>query len=258
MNKQPLLGKTIMVTRAVGQSAEFSDRLLQAGATVIEMPTLEIVPPSSWEQLDQAISKISEIHWLILTSANGVTYFCERLELQGKNISDLKQLKIAVVGKKTAQILQEQGREPDFIPPNFIADSLAENFPEDLTFKKVLFPRVESGGRDLLVKQLTEKGAQVWEVSAYQSQCPQQIDPVAFTALKQGKIDLITFASSKTVRNFYHLISQADKISLTGISLASIGPQTSATCQELLGRIDLEAKEYTMEGLFQIIVESMG
>jgi len=64
----------------------------------------------------------------------------------------------------------------------------------------------------------------------------------------------VTFASSKTVKNFYHLLQQqadVDTINriLSQVCLASIGPQTSTTCRELLGRIDLEAKEYTLEGL---------
>lgn len=259
MNNQPLKGKRIMVTRSVGQSAEFSDRLQKAGAKVIEMPTLEITPPSSWEKLDNAISKIAALDWLILTSSNGVDYFFERFFIQGKKLSDLTKINIAVVGKKTAESLIAKGREPDFIPPDFVADSLVANFPADLKSKKILFPRVETGGREVLVKELTEKGAEVWEIPAYDSRCPETIDPIASDALKQGKIDIITFASSKTVKNFYQLLTQIDENYnqnlLENICIASIGPQTSKTCQELFSRVDVEAKEYTMEGLYQSLVQ---
>jgi uroporphyrinogen III methyltransferase/synthase len=257
----PLSGRTILITRAAGQSSNFSnfsDRLQQEGATVIEMPALVITPPSTWEPLDNAILNISNFNWLILTSSNGVDYFFERLTAKGKDSKDLAELKIAVVGKKTAQSLKKRSLEPDFIPPNFVADSLVAHFPGNLEGSKILFPRVETGGRDVLVKELTEKGAEVTEVPAYESGCPTEIAADALTALQQKTIDVITFASSKTVKNFCQLIEsnkqQLPQNLLEGICIASIGPQTSESCQSLLGRVDVEAKEYTLDGLTEAII----
>lgn len=263
----PLTGKTILVTRSVGQSSQFSDRLRACGATVIEMPTLEIGPPSSWEALDHAIANLSDFDWLILTSTNGVDYFFERLQVQGKEISALGDVKIAVVGEKTAQSLKQHNIQPDFIPPNFVADSLVENFSTELAGKKILFPRVESGGREILVKELTAKGAEVIEVAAYQSCCPSNIPPLAKLALQNRTVDVITFASSKTVQFFYQLASsifvnnldgnQSSVVTdnLAGVCIASIGPQTSKTCQSLFGRVDVEAEEYTLDGLTQALIK---
>lgn len=255
----PLLGKTILVTRSVGQSSQFSDRLTNAGATVIEMPALEIGPPSTWKPLDQAISKLSSFDWLILTSSNGVEYFFNRLEAKGKNHSALATVKIAVVGQKTAQILQKQNIEPDFIPPDFIADSLVTNFPENLTGKKILFPRVETGGRQVLVKELTNQGAEVIEVPAYESCCPKTIPRTAEIVLQNQSLDVITFASSKTVQFFCLLtaskFTEAITHYLKKTSIASIGPQTSKTCHDLLGRVDIEAEEYTVDGLVAAIIK---
>ncbi|MBF2064216.1 MAG: uroporphyrinogen-III synthase [Calothrix sp. C42_A2020_038] len=256
----PLAGKTILVTRSAGQSSQFAQMLIDSGANVIEMPALEICHPSSWEGLDNAIANISSFDWLIITSTNGVEYFLERLLAQGADARSLKGLKIAVVGEKTAQCLTQHGLRADYIPPNFVADSLIENFPEQLTGKKILFPRVESGGREILVKELSAKGAEVIEVAAYQSCCPKNIPPSAELALQSGTVDVITFASSKTVQFFCELATQvfADnsiKNCLEGVCIASIGPQTSKTCYELLGRVDVEAVEYTLPGLKQALVE---
>ncbi len=251
----PLAGKTILVTRSVGQSSQFSDRLRQQGATVIEMPTLEICPPSSWSDLDQAIAHLSDFNWLILTSTNGVDYFFERLRSQKLDTRALAGVKIAVVGEKTATSLQQQGLVADFIPPNFVADAIVEHFPEALSGKKVLFPRVETGGREVLVKELTAKGAEVIEVAAYQSRCPEAIAPAALDALQRGVIDLITFASSKTVQNFCQLLEANGGANLERVCIASIGPQTSKTCISLLERVDIEAEEYTLEGLTQAIIQ---
>lgn len=264
----PLSNKTILVTRAAGQqSSQFSQILASSGATVIEMPTLEIGPPSSWEGLDQAIANLSNFHWLILTSTNGVDYFFERLFAQNKDVRALAGIKIAVVGEKTAKSLNQRCLQPDFIPPNFVADSLVENFPEELTGKKILFPRVESGGREILVKELTAQKAEVIEVAAYQSCCPKDVHPSAELALQSGNVDIITFASSKTVQFFYQLAekifsknSQENQSSLVvdaleGVCIASIGPQTSKTCRSLLGRVDVEAEEYTLDGLTQAVIK---
>ncbi|NET84727.1 MAG: uroporphyrinogen-III C-methyltransferase [Moorea sp. SIO1F2] len=275
---KPLTGKTVLVTRSASQSQKFNQLLEQEGATIIEMPTLVITPPSSWAGLDYAIANLANFDWLILTSSNGVDYFFKRLVNNGKDARALVGIKIAVVGKKTAASLKQHNLQPDFIPPNFVADSLVEHFPESLTNKQVLFPRVETGGREVLVKELTEKGAQVVEVAAYESRCPDYMAPAILDAWQQRAIDIVTFASSKTVNNFYKLLKQAFNSStetnqpysnadgeqsaplktldylLDNVCIASIGPQTSESCRQLLGRVDVEAVEYTLEGLTEAIV----
>jgi uroporphyrinogen-III synthase len=269
---QPLLGKTILVTRAAGQSSQFAQLLQQQGASVLEMPALEIQPPSSWAELDLAIAELDQFDWLILTSTNAVDYFFQRLAAQGRSLR--ADLKLAVVGQKTADRLQQQGRQPDFVPPNFVADALVAHFPEAdrLAQLKILFPRVETGGRELLVKELTAQGATVVEVPAYQSGCSRVMLPAVATALQNRAVDIITFASSKTVVCFDQLLRSAVLTSdlpdsdlpnsnllvsdlLVPVCLASIGPQTSLTCQQRFGRVDLEAKDYTLEGLTEAIVD---
>jgi uroporphyrinogen III methyltransferase / synthase len=257
----PLAGKTILVTRSLGQSSQFSAQLRSAGAQVIEMPALEIQPPSSWEALDGAIAQLQNFDWLILTSTNGVNYFFERLASQGKDARALAGVKIAVVGEKTALSLQQHGLKPDFIPPAFVADSLVTHFPADTPLEgcRILFPRVESGGREVLVAEFRAKGAEVTEVAAYQSACPAQISPAALAAIQQQAMDVITFASSKTVQHFHQLVA-AESIALPPrwldrVCIASIGPQTSQACQSLLGRVDVEAQEYTLDGLTQALIE---
>ncbi|ELS01703.1 uroporphyrin-III C-methyltransferase [Xenococcus sp. PCC 7305] len=257
-NHLPLANKTILVTRAAEQSSKFTTLLESQGATVREMPALVITAPSSWQDLDNAIANLPNFDWLILTSANGVKYFWSRL----KDVRALAGVKIAVVGKKTAATLEQYNIQPDFIPPNFVADSLVETFPESLPGKKILFPRVENGGRAVLVKELTSKGASVIEVAAYESKCPEKIDIHVWNALQHQKIDIVTFASSKTVSNFCQLVEQELKGEtslndvLQGVAIASIGPQTSKTCHELLGRVDIEAEIYTLEGLTKAISDS--
>ncbi len=252
-----LAGKTVLVTRASGQASEFSEMLRSRGAKVLELPTLEIVPPSSWDDLDREIHRLANFDWLILTSTNGVDAFFSRLQQAGKDSRALAGIKIAVVGQKTAQSLQQYGITPDFIPPDFIADALVSNFPGSPAGQRILFPRVETGGREVLVKELTNLGAIIVEVAAYQSRCPDSIDPSILSALQQQfgsahceDIDIITFASSKTVKHFCQLIGTSLPSGWQDqVLIASIGPQTSATCRELFGKVDIEATEYTLPGL---------
>lgn len=256
-----LSAHTVLVTRSVEQSTTFSNLLIEQGSKIVEMPTLEILPPSDWRELDQAIAQIQTYDWLILTSANAVDYFFDRFILQGQDLRTLANCKIAVVGKKTARFLNARGFTPDFTPPEFVADSLIHHFPDSIAGLKTLFPRVESGGREVLVKSFTAAGAIVNEVAAYQSACPTTADPVAIEALTSGQITIVTFASSKTVRHFHQLVQSAIgpnwTTMLKNVCIASIGPQTSKTCQELLGRVDVEATEYTLEGLVEAIVRSV-
>ncbi|NJP09505.1 MAG: uroporphyrinogen-III synthase [Leptolyngbyaceae cyanobacterium RU_5_1] len=254
----PLSNKTILVTRAASQSSQFTKLLQEQGAMVIEMPTLEIGPPSNWRDLDRAIAHLDDFDWLILTSTNGVDYFFDRLNAQTGDPIPATNIKIAVVGEKTAQRLARLGLQPDFIPPDFVADSLVTNFPEPLSGLRMLFPRVESGGREVLVKEFVNQGAKVREVAAYESRCPDAIAPNALSALRNHTVDVITFASSKTVQHFCQLLQQADEswqAWIDGVCIASIGPQTSQSCQDLLGRVDLEAQEYTLDGLTGAIVQ---
>lgn len=249
---------TVLVTRSAGQASQFSELLRAAGAKVIEMPALEIRAPSSWQPLDQSILQLKTYDWLILTSANAVTFFLGRLSEVG-DPKDLEDLKLAVVGKKTAKVLSQYGYEPDFVPPDFVADSLVAHFPEKVAGLKLLFPRVESGGREILVREMVTDGAVVTEVPAYESGCPTKPDAGAIAALKSQQIDVMTFASSKTVRYTCRLLAQSLgenwKTYLDSVAIASIGPKTSDTCWELLGRVDIEATEYTLDSLTQAIVK---
>jgi uroporphyrinogen III methyltransferase / synthase len=262
----PLTGRTVLITRSIAQASDFRRGLEAQGSTVLEMAALEVVPPSSWEPLDRAIAELPTFDWIILTSANGVQYCMERLFAQGKDARALAGVKIAVVGRKTAVSLKQWGLIPDFMPPNYIADDLINHFPvQQLSGLRCLFPRVESGGREVLVQELTLQGVDVVEVPAYQSQCPDQAEPAILEAITAKKIDVITFASSKTVNYFWEILLRSSGLqaslvdwqeAVRNVKIASIGPQTSQTCRQRFGRVDIEAQEYTLEGLTQAIVEA--
>jgi uroporphyrinogen III methyltransferase/synthase len=255
-NKLPLSDTTVLVTRAAEQSNKFVSLLEQFGATALSMSCLCICPPSSYFQLDQAIFNLHQFDWLIFTSTNGVDYFLERLTTLGFDISKLTNIQVAVVGEKTAQHLTKYGLKADFLPPEFVSDSLIESFPnwENLKGTKILYPQLEAGGRENLVEGLTKEGAEIEAVPAYQSNCTTEIQLIITTAFLKNQIDVVTFASPKTVGCFYQLIKSISSESLLdNICIASIGPVTSIACQNIIGRVDVEANPYTLDGLINAI-----
>ncbi|MDB9495657.1 uroporphyrinogen-III C-methyltransferase [Spirulina major CS-329] len=251
----PLAGQRIVVTRSAEQASVFRDLLEQQGAQVIDLPALEIRPPSSWAVLDGAIATLSRVDWLLLTSANAVNAFFDRLAHHQLDSRALGHCKIAVVGRKTAKVLQAYHLTADFIPPDYVADAMVTHFPDRLADKTLLFPRVETGGRDVLVQEFQAQGATVIEAPAYESGCPATIPLAARHRLAAGEVDMITFASSKTVQNVHTLIQSVPgwEALMQRVTLASIGPQTSQACDRIFGRVDIEAQDYTLEGLAQAI-----
>ena len=250
----PLQGRTIAVTRAEQQLGEARRLFEQAGATVLDLPALVIGPPDEWGPLDDALAELEDFHWLVLSSSNGVEAVEERLQRQGGSLAGRpRSLKIAAVGRKTAARLEALGAPADFVPPQFVADSLIDHFPVSGWGLRLLLPRVQSGGRTVLAEAFGEAGARVVEVAAYESRCPDNLPAATAAALAEGSVDAITFSSGKTVQHTAQLLEQQFGASwqepLQGVALVSIGPQTSHTCQAVLGRVDAEAKPHDLDGL---------
>lgn len=232
--------------------------LQRYGATALSMSCLCIKPPTSWELTDNAISNINKFDWIIFTSTNGIDYFCNRMINNQGNINALKDIKIAVVGDKTARHLINYGIAPSFTPPNFVSDSLIECFPnrDNLKGTRILYPKLEVGGRENILEELSSLGATVTAVPAYQSNCSSEIPNSIENAFSEGRIDVVTFASPKTVECFYQMIQSIDgEYLLNNICIASIGPVTSVACKNVLGRVDVEAQPYTLDGLIEAIIK---
>jgi uroporphyrinogen-III synthase len=259
----PLMGRTIAVTRAEQQAGEARRRLEQLGAAVVDIPALVIGPPDDWGPLDEALADLESFHWIVFSSANGVEAVQQRLARLGTSLARRPgSARLAAVGRRTAALLEELGAPADFVPPSFVADSLIEHFPVSGWGLRLLLPRVQSGGRTVLADAFAEAGARVVEVAAYESRCPQGLPSSAIQALQQQRLDAITFASAKTVRHTARMLQDSFGESwstvLEGLQLISIGPQTSRSCIEALGRVDAEADPHDLEGLAQACIQALG
>jgi len=250
--RRPLFGRRIVVTRAREQASEFRRILEALGAETIEFPTIEVRPPESWESLDRAIRSLDEYDWLVFTSVNGVRFFLDRLKFSGKDVRDLKGVKIAVIGPKTAEVWERMGIEPDLMPDEYRAEAVVDAFKEaGIRDARILIPRAAQA-REILPEQLREAGAHVDVVHAYRTVSPDQDTGRVRELLMKGAVDMVTFTSSSTVSNFVKMF-EADGSPLQEwmdrVAVACIGPITAKTAEKNGFKISVVPPKYTIESL---------
>jgi uroporphyrinogen III methyltransferase/synthase len=255
---RPLFAKRIVVTRAREQASGFLAGLAELGAECIEFPTIEVVPPESWDSLDRAIEAIESYHWLLFTSVNGVRYFLRRLKALEKDVRDLKGLKIGAIGPKTAEVWQRFGIRPDLMPGEYRAEAVVADFQKwGVKGARILLPRAESA-REILPEELQKMGAHVDVVSAYRTVKPDHDTVQVREMFEKGAIDMVTFTSSSTVNNFVQMFEahgQKLKNWMSSMAVACIGPITAKTAQENGFTVSLVPADYTVESLTDSIVQ---
>jgi len=250
---RPLSGKRIAITRTREQAGVLRDQLTALGAAVVEVATIEIRDPASWEPLDSAIRRLGQFDYLLLTSANGVRSFFRRLNACGRDVRDLKGVIIGAIGPATATELLASGAKAEIVPGEYTAEGLLEALGNrDLHGRAFLIPRAKVAP-DILPRVLTEKGAHVEVVEAYETFVP-KLSPGELQRLLSPAPDVITFTSSSTVSNFARLAGE-QRVSelLGGVAIASIGPITSKTVTTLGLVVTIEASESTIPALVRAI-----
>lgn len=251
-DRKPLFGKRILVTRAREQLSELTAGLEQLGASCIEAPAIEIVPPDSYEPLQNAVAKLADYDWLIFTRTNGVKRFFQYLYSHKKDSRALSGLKICAIGVKTAEELLKFGIRADIVPAEFRVEGSIEALRAKISDKtKILIPRALIT-RDILPEKLREIGAKVDIVPVYKTISGSEEDRHIQEMLAAGKVDVITFTSSSTVKNFLKTIGAAKKY-LSNIKLACIGPVTAAACLENGLEPEIIAGKYTVKDLIKAI-----
>jgi uroporphyrinogen III methyltransferase/synthase len=255
--RRPLFGRHVVVTRARTQVGELSAELERLGAQVLEFPTIEIRPPEDFGPLDAAIRDLDSFDWLIFTSVNGVEAFVARLAHHGLDLRGVPRgAKIAAIGSATAQVIREVGLRVDVVPREFRAEALIEEVTGDsLAGQRILIPRARVA-REILPEKLREAGAEVVVPSAYESVPSSEGKDELAERLGAGQVDCITFTASSTVENFIRAfgVKAATRL-LSGTRVVCIGPITADTARKHSIRVDVEAKEYTIPGLIEAVVD---
>jgi uroporphyrinogen III methyltransferase/synthase len=246
------------VTRTREQASELVAGLEEYGADCLEYSTINIKQVESYEPLGEEIERLEEYHWILFTSLNGVKYFFEYLYSRGMDARELKGPDIAAVGKSTADLLLEYGINADLIPSTFTGEGLAESLlDQGVEGRNILIPRALKG-REILPETLRGAGAQVTVVPVYQN-CPEEEPKMNLrTDLVEGRIDMVTFTSSSTVRNFLAMIDAENQEELEGlmdgVDIAAIGPITAKTVTDNGLKVAVQPGEYTIDELVWSIV----
>jgi len=256
--KRALFGRKIIVTRTREQASDLVAGLEEYGADCLEYSTINIKPVESYEVLGEEIDRLEEYHWILFTSLNGVKYFFEYLYSRGMDARELKGPDIAAVGKSTADLLLKYGINADLIPSTFTGEGLAESLlDQGVEGRNILIPRALKG-REILPETLRGAGAQVTVVPVYRN-CPEEEPKMNLRKdLAEGKVDMVTFTSSSTVRNFLAMIEAENQEELEnlmdGVDIAAIGPITAKTVTDNGLQVTVQPDEYTIDEMVWSIV----
>lgn len=254
----PLSGRRIVITRSRSQSPEFRSMLEAAGATVLELPAIEIRPRFSPE-LDKAIYDLEDFDWLIFTSSNSVVIFFDQLLRLRPDVARLgfQKPRVCAIGPATAQKIQDFGQTVSLVPAVFQAEGILEEFVRTNGAKieglKVLLPRAAKA-RELLPEELRKRGVAVELIPVYDTVIPQSSATTIEQVLQESP-DIVCFTSSSTVNHFVQMSGNSD---IARFTYAAIGPITAATARDHGLSVAVQPSEWTVPALVKAIVEHFG
>jgi uroporphyrinogen-III synthase len=253
--RRVLDGKRILVTRAAHQAAQLSDGLRALGAEPVEVPVLEIGPPSDLARLDKALGALGSYDWLIVTSANAVKALEERGTALEIAFGSSAPKQVAAVGGATATAAHNAGLPVTLIPEHYLAESLVESLRGKAEGQRILLARA-AVARDVIPDALRAAGATVDVVDAYRNVMPESAPAELRAALEKG-IDAATFTSSSSVTHLADAARAAEvSFPFAGVAAISIGPITSQTLREAGWEPAAEANPHDVAGLVAALVKS--
>jgi len=254
VERRPLHGRRIAVTRARAQASGLAARLRALGAEVAETPAIRIEARAVEGELARAVTEIAGYTLVVLTSPNGAQLLFDALAARGLDARALAGVTVAAIGPGTARELERRGVRADVVPPRSIAESLAEELERiDVEGRRVLIARA-SEARDVLPDALAARGAEVDVVALYDT-VAEPLGEEQRAALAAA--DAVTFTSSSTVRFLLDALG-SDRAALEGARVVSIGPVTSATARELNLEVATEATRHDIDGLIEALVRDAG
>jgi len=251
----PLFGRRFLITRPYAQAASFVALLQAQGAETICIPTIEIAPPTDWQPCDAALNQLWSYDGLILTSANAVDAFFERMNIMGLDLRALAGVEIIAVGPKTAKAIEKLGLKPDFVPDDYRAEGVVnELLSRGVSGKRYLYPRTEIA-RSLIPDSLTKSGAQVDAPIVYRTLAPEGKQEMIRHLLDADELDAICFSSSSTFDNLQAMFGAELQQLKKETAFFSIGPLTTETIRKQGFEVALEPEKSTLEDFSEAMVK---
>jgi uroporphyrinogen III methyltransferase/synthase len=255
LERRPLHGEVVAVTRARAQASGLAARLRELGAEVVETPAIRIEPRPVEGELREAIERIEDYSLVCVTSPNGVRLLFDALATRGaaddtatarRDARALASATVAAIGPGTAAELARHGIQADVVPERFVAEALVEALEGvPVEGRRVLVARAAEA-RDVLPEALRARGAEVDDVAVYETVAEPLTD-----AERAGleRATYVTFTSSSTVR----FLVESGARPGPAARIVSIGPVTSATAEEHGLTVDVEAERHDIEGLVEAL-----
>jgi uroporphyrinogen III methyltransferase / synthase len=251
LERRPLHGRRVVVTRARAQASGLAATLRGLGADVVELPAIRIEPRIDSEEVRRVAGGVGAYDLICLTSPNGVRLLFEAMEAAGLDARGLAGVTVAAIGPGTARALAERGVLADVVPERFVAEGLIEALEnEEVDGGRVLVARAAEA-RDVLPDALRERGAEVDVVSLYETvrETPEEAEIERAQAA-----DYVTFTSSSTVTNLVEALG--DRFP-QGARIVSIGPVTSETARAAGLEVDVEAERHDIDGLLAELLDDV-
>ncbi len=251
LERRPLHGRRVVVTRARAQASGLAATLRGLGAEVVELPAIRIEPRIGDEEVQKAAGAVGVYELICLTSPNGVRLLFEAMEAAGLDARALADVTVAAIGPGTARALAERGVLADVVPERFVAEGLIEALKNrEVSGARVLVARAAEA-RDVLPDALRERGAEVDVVALYETV---REDPSAEEVEAAQGADYVTFTSSSTVTNLTAALG--DRFP-SAARIVSIGPITSETARAAGLEVDVEAERHDVDGLLAALLDDV-
>jgi uroporphyrinogen III methyltransferase/synthase len=253
--RRPLFGLSVIVTRAEAQAGELVGLLRDAGAEVIEAPAICLAPPASWREADDAIARLGRYRWVVLTSANAVTAFFDRVLARGADARALGSARVCAIGAKTAEAIRRYGIVPDRVADESTGEGVVAALAgEGLSGAAILLPRAKVA-RDVIVEGLIARGATVDAVTVYETRSVDQVPDRARDALRRSGT-IVTFTSPSTVTGFLGALG-AEASLLRDAVVACLGPPTAEAARARGLRVAIQPVQQRVEALVEAIIASV-
>jgi uroporphyrinogen III methyltransferase / synthase len=264
LERRPLHGRRVVVTRARAQASGLAATLRELGAEVVELPAIRIEPRIDTEEVRRAVERIGDYSLVCVTSPNGAHLLFEALDAAGLDARALGRAKpqhmdegeagaiVAAIGPGTARALKEHGVSADIVPERFVGEALVEALSEvDVEGGRVLVARAAEA-RDVLPDALRERGAEVDVVALYETV---REEPSAEAIEAAQGADYVTFTSSSTVRNLTEALGERFP---ANARVVSIGPVTSDAVRAAGLEVHVEAERHDVDGLVAALLADAG
>jgi uroporphyrinogen-III synthase len=232
----------VVVTRAEASDGPLSAQLRSLGLEVLLWPAVEVTAADT-TALDAALQKLADFDWIVFASRNAVSAVISRVP------APPERLKVAAVGRATAQVLRQRGWNVELVPDEANAGALVSAFaPLARKGMKVLFP-ASSRALPMIMKGLTELGAEVTQVEAYRTE-PASLDVAGCRSwIEREAIGAVTFASPSAVIELERALGKVDfERLLKSAAAVAIGPTTARELSDR-GRAPVLAESATLRGL---------